>query len=282
MTALAELAAAVEPLGTEAAGIAGAAGVSGGGTAPARGTLADIAAWIATVQGATAPRLPRRVRVVRFGFAADAAPPAAGDGDVRNVPTPQGDFGAALDAGVSTADDEIDRGADLLVVVTAHPGVAAEVITAVLGDVEPVRVLPRGAGTAPEEWMARAQLVRDGRRRAVAVRHAVDELLAVAGDSAVAATTAFLLRAAARRTPLLVDGFGASAAALAAYEVQTRSARWLRVAGGAGSPAEDLALARLGQRPLLDLGIDVEDGTAGLLAATVVRFAIESANPGAA
>jgi nicotinate-nucleotide--dimethylbenzimidazole phosphoribosyltransferase len=129
--------------------------------------------------------------------------------------------------------------------------------------------------------MARAELVRDTRRHAVLARHAVDHLLERAADRDIAAATAFLLRAVGRRTPVLLDGFGASAAALAAYELQTRTARWYRVAGGSGSPAEDLALARLGQRPLLDLGIEVEDGTAGLLATTVVRFAIESANPGA-
>lgn len=275
MTTLAELAAEVAPLGPEAIERVGF------GAAPARGSLREIAQWIASVQAETTAHAPHRVRVVRFGFDADAGPPAAGEGEVRNVPTPEGDVAAAVNAGVAAADDEIDRGADLVVVVTAHAGVAAEVITSVLTDAEPVRVLPRGAAMPPQEWMARAELVRDARRRAMPARHAVDELLAATGDRDLLAATAFLLRAVGRRTPVLLDGFGALAAALAAYELQTRSARWMRVAGGSGSPAEELALARLGQRPLLDLGIDVEDGTAGLLAAIVVRFAIDSANPGA-
>jgi nicotinate-nucleotide--dimethylbenzimidazole phosphoribosyltransferase len=180
------------------------------------------------------------------------------------------------------ADDEIERGADLLVVVVGRIGVAAEVVTAVLADAEPVKVLPRGAGLEPSEWMSRAERVRDGRRSAMAARNSADELLGAVGDSDLAAATAFLLRSAGRRTPAVLDGFGALAAALLAYDVQTRTGRWYLVADSTGSPGEELALSRLGQRALLDLGVGLEDGTAGLLAATVLRCAAEVANPGAA
>jgi NaMN:DMB phosphoribosyltransferase len=253
------------------------------GLVPQQGPSAfgDAASWLAGVQD-DGPRRPRRVRVVRFGFAPGAAPlPAAGDADVRDVPTADGDMSAAVDLGSAVADDEVERGADLFVLALGRSGVAAEVVVAVLTDAEPVKVLPRGAGIAPAEWMARAELVRDGRRAAMSARNSADDLLEAVGDRDLAAAAAFLLRAAARRTPVILDGFGALAAALLAYEVQTRSGRWYLVADTAASPGEELALARLGQRALLDLGVGLEDGSAGLLAATVLRFAADVANPGA-
>ena len=41
-------------------------------------------------------------------------------------------------------------------------------------------------------------------------------------------------------------------------------------------PAHELALTKLGQRSVLDLGIGLGDGTAGLLAALVLRAAIST------
>ena len=279
MTTLAELADAVDALDTTGSG-------TGSGTAPAgRGALGDLAVWLAAVQAQEHPRPPRRVRVVRVGFAPDSTPPAAGHdsaGDVRNVAVPSGDMAAAIELGSAIADDEIERGADLFVLVVARPGVAAEVVTAVLTNAEPVKVLPRGTALDPVEWMRRAELVRDGRRAAMSQRDSIEGLLAVVGDPGLAAATAFLLRAAGRRTGVILDGFAAVAAASATYGLQTRTARWLRVADTSGSPGEELALGRLGQRALLGLGTGLEDGTAGLLAATVVRFAAEAAGPGAA
>jgi nicotinate-nucleotide--dimethylbenzimidazole phosphoribosyltransferase len=280
MTTLSELGDAVDAVSTGAEQLSTA---PHGGllTGRATGQFADAAAWLSSVLPDGA-RAPARVRVVRFGFPADAPPPAAGDSDVRDVRATGDDMGAAIALGRDVADDEIERGADLLVVVVGRIGVAAEVVTAVLADAEPVKVLPRGAGLEPSEWMSRAERVRDGRRSAMAARNSADELLGAVGDSDLAAATAFLLRSAGRRTPAVLDGFGALAAALLAYDVQTRTGRWYLVADSTGSPGEELALSRLGQRALLDLGVGLEDGTAGLLAATVLRCAAEVANPGAA
>jgi len=57
-----------------------------------------------------------------------------------------------------------------------------------------------------------------------------DDLLEALGDTDLAAITACLLRAAARRTPVLIDGPVAAAAALVAHRVQPRVSLWLRAA----------------------------------------------------
>lgn len=249
------------------------------------GRLGELAEWAAGVQGRCPPRDFARVRTIVFGVSATAGSSASlaaiaelvGSG-VRPVPPHDGSITEALAAGATLADEEVDGGADLLIVALQGPDAGTPVLAlvSVLTNTEPVKVLPRGAGLAPQVWMERAVAVRDARRRGMPHRAEPAELLGEIGGVDVAAAAGFLLRAAARRTPVLVDGLPAATAALAAYEAQPRAVRWWRSADLSPEPAHELALTKLGQRSVLDLGIGLSDGTAGLLAALVLRAAIST------
>ena len=71
-----------------------------------------------------------------------------------------------------------------------------------------------------------------------------------------------------------LDGLPAATAALVAYEAQPRAVRWWQSADLSPEPAHELALTKLGKRSVLDLGIGLGDGTAGLLAVPVLRAAV--------
>jgi nicotinate-nucleotide--dimethylbenzimidazole phosphoribosyltransferase len=183
------------------------------------------------------------------------------------------DVDAALRAGVEVADDEIDSGTDIVIVGDLGVGATtiAAVLISVITNTEPVKVVGRGGGIDDNTWMRKATAIRDARRRAWPHRADTAELLASAGGSDVAAMLGFLVRAAARRTPVLLDGVVASAAALLAQELQPRCVRWWRAAQRTGEPAQAVALRRLGLDPILDLGVEAGDGTGGLLAVPVLR-----------
>ncbi|HJQ44488.1 MAG TPA: nicotinate-nucleotide--dimethylbenzimidazole phosphoribosyltransferase, partial [Jatrophihabitantaceae bacterium] len=183
------------------------------------------------------------------------------------------DAEAAVRFGAQLADDEVDRGADLVVLTVSGSLRAAAVLVAVLTDTEPVKVLPRSAATPPGEWMTEAEAVRDARRAAFGLRGDPLALLDSTAAPNLAAATGFLLRAAARRTPMLVEGTAATAAGLVAFDVQPRSARWWRPADSPDHPAARIALTRMALDPVLSLGTDRSDGTIGLLAAGIVRAA---------
>jgi nicotinate-nucleotide--dimethylbenzimidazole phosphoribosyltransferase len=100
------------------------------------------------------------------------------------------------------------------------------------------------------------------------------KLLAVAGGADVAAIAGLVLQAAARRTPLLLDGVVAAAGALVANQTQPRASRWWRAAQGTAEPGQQIALRSLGLTPLLDLGVSAGDGTGGLLALQLLRAAV--------
>lgn len=244
------------------------------------GRLADLAEWLSGVQGACPPRPPERVRVVVFG--SDARTELTGlaaecHAGIRAVDSAPADLGEAVAAGVALADEAIDSGTELL--VAAYPdspgaNVAATVAVSVLTDTEPVKVLALGAAaTDPDAWMERAVRIRDARRQAIAFRGRPSQLLTALDHPLLAAATGFVLQAAVRRTPVLLDGPAITAAALIAYEAQPRAVRWWWAVDVAQDPAHALALSTLGIRSILDLGLTRSDGTAGLLALPVLRAA---------
>lgn len=242
------------------------------------GRVADIAEWLSGVQGAFPPRPPARVRVVVFGASPDstvyelAAELGCGVRPVVDgIPVAADE---ALSAGAAIADEEIDSGADLFVAADPDRSIATAVAVCVLTDTEPAKVLARGAAaTDPDVWMDRAAAVRDARRRTIALRRQPDQLLAALERPMLAAAAGFVLRSAARRTPVVLDGSAITAAALLAYEAQPRAVRWWWAADTSSDPAHTLALTTMGLRPVLDLGLGRHDGTAGLLALPVLRTA---------
>ncbi|MEO8888165.1 MAG: nicotinate-nucleotide--dimethylbenzimidazole phosphoribosyltransferase, partial [Jatrophihabitantaceae bacterium] len=184
------------------------------------------------------------------------------------------DISQALSLGARTADEEIARGVDLFIAAYPDAGVAAAVAVSVLTSTEPVKVLARGsAATDPDAWMDRAESVRDTRRQVIGFRHQPAELLGALEQPVLAAAVGFVLRAAARRTPVVLDGPAITAAALTAYEAQPRAVRWWWAADTTQDPAHALALTAMGLRSVLDLGLGLNDGTAGLLALPVLRAA---------
>jgi nicotinate-nucleotide--dimethylbenzimidazole phosphoribosyltransferase len=242
------------------------------------GRVAEIAEWLSGVQGVAPPRRSARVRVVVFGRNAGAGVDelaAELEASVRYVDDGiPADLGEALAAGVAIADYEIDSGADLFIAAYPDESVAAAVAVSVLTNTEPAKVLARGAAaTDPGAWMDRAADVRDARRHAIEFRRRPSELLTALNRPMLAAATGFVLHAAARRTPVVLDGPAITAAALTAYEAQPRAVRWWWAADTTQDPAHALALTTMGMRSVLDLGLGLNDGTAGLLALPVLRAA---------
>lgn len=186
---------------------------------------------------------------------------------------------AAIEAGARIADEEIDSGADLL--IAGDVGIAsttpAAVVVAVMTDTEPVKVVGRGSGIDDEAWTRKVAAIRDARRRGMPHRDDMVALLGSVGGADLAAITGFLLQAAARRTPVLLDGLVVGAAALVAREAAPAAIRWWQAAQRATEPAHALALDQLTLEPLLDLRLAIGEGVGALLAVPLLRAAARTA-----
>jgi hypothetical protein len=240
------------------------------------GRFAELVEWLASMQGRFPPERPRRIRGVLLGPITEPVAELAGPRDV-------GLRGCDLDAdatkafaqGVDAADREIDEGADLLILAGRDDTSAPAVLISVLTDAEPVALLPRGADAViTEQWVAAATQLRDGRRKVVGLRSRPDELLAALGSPVIAAAAGLALRAAARRTAVVLDGPAALSGALLCFDSQPRAREWWQLADTSADRHAVRAAAQLERTPLLDLRSGNGDGTAGLLAIDVLRAAV--------
>ncbi|HEV7204304.1 MAG TPA: nicotinate-nucleotide--dimethylbenzimidazole phosphoribosyltransferase [Jatrophihabitans sp.] len=260
---------------------AGAAERARGARPGPAGRLPDLVEWLATTQGRFPPTAPHRPRLVAFGrlpAAAAALAQASGVG-VREIRLDSGTTVArALSLGAAAADAEVDAGADLAVVSAAGDTRAAAVLVGLLTGAEPVALLPRGPAAADTAaWIRAASALRDRRREVVSLRSQPDQLLDALADPELGAVVGFVLRATARRTPLILDGPIALAAAVLAHDVQSRATRWWRVADSSPDPVQSRAVRELHHEPLLGLDTAPGDGVAGVLAVAVLNAAVRVA-----
>lgn len=179
----------------------------------------------------------------------------------------------AFDAGVAAADAEIDDGADLLIpgdMGIGNTTIASALVAAVLG-LPADDVVGTGTGV-DDEGRARkvAVLERALTRRAM---HGPMDTLASVGSACAAATAGFLVRAAARRVPVVLDGVFPCAAAVLAREIAPGAERWWVAGHRSTEPAQAFALKALGLDPILDLGLRLGEGSGAVQAVPLLRGA---------
>ena len=84
----------------------------------------------------------------------------------------------------------------------------------------------------------------------------------------------FVAQAAARRTPVILDGVVVTAAALVADQLAPGASEWWVAGHRSAEPAHTLALTKLGLDPLLEYQMRLGEGTGALLALPALRAAV--------
>lgn len=141
--------------------------------------------------------------------------------------------------------------------------------------VDPEHVTGPGAGLNADGVRRKAQVVRralEANAQAVASGDALD-ILAALGGLEIAALAGLILGAASRRVMVAVDGFIATAAALSAVRLAPACADALLFSHASAEPAHRMVLESLGQKPLLDLGLRLGEGTGAAMALFLLRSA---------
>ncbi len=272
------------------------------------GRLGDLACWWAGVRGCCPAPAPVRIRAVLLGMysdtGADVAPAlpgldaagavslaVAGASSVRVVASqsagstsPDPDRAAPVLSGQRLADAEVDAGADLLVVAASPAdrrlGDAAATLVAALLDREPVDVVGtqlRGGRFDDPRWMTEVAAVREGLRavRRTASSFDATAVLAAVDAPGLAVLAGLVGQAAARRTPVLLDGAVACAAGLIAVRWQPAVSGWLCAGSRPSTPAGRLALDAVEVTPVVDLGLRLEGAAGALLVVPLLRAAVE-------
>ncbi len=182
----------------------------------------------------------------------------------------------AFDLGRSIADEEIDRGADILIPGDMGIGntTPAATLIGLLANLDAAKVTGLGTGIDDATWMRKCAAVRDAMRRG---RPHIAEpltLLATVGGADFAAMTGFILQAAVRRTPVILDGTISGACAMVADRLDYRAKHWWVAGHQSTEPAHRAALHHLDLEPILDYELRLGEGTGAVLALPIIQAAI--------
>jgi nicotinate-nucleotide--dimethylbenzimidazole phosphoribosyltransferase len=150
----------------------------------------------------------------------------------------------------------------------------ATTLIAALTNSEPVAVVGRGTGIDDPAWARKTAAIRDSLYRARALSADPIGLLRVCGGADFAAMAGFCAQAAARRTPVLLDGVVVTAAALVADRLAPGARQWWQAGHRSTEPAHALALQHLELEPIIDMRMRLGEGTGAAVALPVVRAAI--------
>jgi nicotinate-nucleotide--dimethylbenzimidazole phosphoribosyltransferase len=182
----------------------------------------------------------------------------------------------AVETGARLAVEAMDSGADML--ATGEMGIgnttAASAITAAITGAAPERVTGRGTGVDDAGLARKVAVVR----RALEVnrpdpRDGLD-VLAKVGGFEIGGLVGVTLAGAARRVPVVLDGFIAGAAALLAVTLAPASRHALFASHRSAERGHAAALEHLGLEPYLDLGLRLGEGTGAALFIHLARAAV--------
>jgi nicotinate-nucleotide--dimethylbenzimidazole phosphoribosyltransferase len=186
----------------------------------------------------------------------------------------------ALAYGWRLAEAAADDGVELLVLAACGAGAeaAAAAVTCAITGSDLVAMLDRvwaaGGRYDDEAWMARCAAVRDALHRTRLRPRSAHDLLAGLGGGDIAVATGILLGAAARRTPVLLDGPVGVAAGLASRDIGGQARHWCLLPDDGGHPTVRHAATVLDLTPVLDLRLGLGEGAASLAALPLLRSAL--------
>lgn len=229
----------------------------------ARAVGADLRVVDAGVDAELAPHPSLLAEKVRRGTRNAAIEPAMTLVEVHQ----------ALEAGARIAQDAARAGYEVLALGEMGIGntASAALLMHHLAPAPLTECIGRGAGH-DDEGLARKLAVLE--RAADRVEpHGPRLVLAEFGGLEIAMMAGAVIGAASARVPVLIDGFIASSAALAAIRMQPEAKDYCVFCHRSAEQGHHRMLAALEVKPLLDLDLRLGEGTGALLALPLVRAA---------
>lgn len=184
---------------------------------------------------------------------------------------------ASIEAGIEVFEAEYGKGIDIA--GTGDMGIAnttpsATIASAITG--KPVEEIA-GRGTGIDDAGLTKKIAVIKKALKVNAPLATDglDVLAKVGGFEIGGLTGVILAAAARKVPVVIDGFISTAAALIAYTLKPDVKEYVIAAHCSQEKGHRLMLAHMGLRPLLDLDMRLGEGTGAALGMGIIEASVK-------
>lgn len=186
----------------------------------------------------------------------------------------------ALERGAEIAREEIAAGSNVLVFGEMGIGntSAASCLMSVLCDLPIELCVGRGTGLDDAGLMRKTAVLKQALETHALNGADVIEVLAAVGGFEIAMMAGAMLAAAEQKVVLLIDGFIATAALLAASKLHPEILHYCVFGHCSGEAGHRLLLDYLKAEPLLDVGLRLGEGTGAVLAYPLLQAAVNFLN----
>ncbi|HHL40673.1 MAG TPA: nicotinate-nucleotide--dimethylbenzimidazole phosphoribosyltransferase [Deltaproteobacteria bacterium] len=185
----------------------------------------------------------------------------------------------AVEVGAALAAEYASPG---VIMATGEMGIAnttaASAMAAAFSGRPVAEVTGRGTGIDDDAYRRKIKVIEDALSVNSPDPSDPMDVLAKVGGAEIAGITGLVLGAAARRVPVVVDGFISTAGALAACELCPAAKDYLFAAHRSVERGHGVMLERMGLEPILDLGLRLGEGTGAALAMGVIEAAVKIYN----
>ncbi len=183
----------------------------------------------------------------------------------------------ALETGISIANDLADEGIGLIGLGEMGIGnsTSASALTSALVPAGVESVTGRGTGIDEQGLVKKIEVIRRGLAANLPEsRNGLDAVTKLGGFE-IAGLAGVVLGAAARRVPIVVDGFISAAAALTAVRMAPASVGYLLASHRSVEPGHRVILDVLGLKPVIEAEMRLGEGTGAALAMGIIEASLK-------
>ncbi len=183
----------------------------------------------------------------------------------------------SIEAGIEIFESEFVKGVDIAGIGEMGIGntTPSSAITAAFTGYPVEQVTGRGTGILDEAWGRKVEVIQ----KALEVNRPDTkdplDVLAKVGGFEIGGLAGIVVAAAARRVPVVIDGFISGAAALVAYHLEPKVKDYLIASHCSVECGHKVILDHIGLKPLLDLNLRLGEGTGAALGINLVEAAIK-------
>lgn len=203
-----------------------------------------------------------------------------GTGNIRKGPAmTRGEAVKCLEAGIALAYDYASDGA---IFGTGEMGIAnttpSSAIIAAFSGAPVEKVTGRGTGINDAVFDHKVAVIEDALKVNRPDPKDPIDVLAKVGGAEIAGIAGLIIGAAAKRVPVVVDGFISTAGALIAYEIEPLTKEYMFSAHKSVEQGHAVMLERMGLRPFVDLDLRLGEGTGAAIGISLIEAALRVYN----
>lgn len=186
----------------------------------------------------------------------------------------------SIEVGIEVANSLIEKGYNIL--ATGEMGIGnttpSSAIIAAFTGIDPIKLTGVGANLSQEGMIKKVKVIQAALDVNKPDKNDSIDVLAKVGGLEIGAMAGVMLAGAAKKVPVLVDGFISTASAAIAIHLEPKVLDYLICSHMSAEKGAEAASAALGFKPYLNMGLRLGEGSGAALTFAIVEAAVNMLN----